>query len=85
MDRLALFETALAETEKLQRAYPAVQTLTSVANQLKYLISLASGQSSDRSRLGEIILGVQAAREVESLDPRLADHLYEADDQARQM
>ena len=85
MDRLALFEKALVEVEKLQCTYPSVQTLNSIQNQIKYLRSLASGESNDRSRLGEIILGVQAAREIESLNQQLAELLYEVDEQAGQM
>ena len=85
MSNLALFEEALGETEALQQTYPAVQTLQSIANQLRYLISLANGASDDRGRLGEIIVGVQAAREVEPLSQSLANLLYQVDEEARRM
>jgi hypothetical protein len=85
MGRLPLFQKALDETESLHRAYPDVQTLQSIANQIKYLISLATGASTDRSRLREIILGVQAAREIEPLNRDLADLLYRVDEEAKRM
>lgn len=76
---------ALAETDALEKAYPELQTLTSIAGQLEYLISLDSGETSDRSRLSDIILGVQAAREVEALDMKLAEKLYRIDEEASRM
>lgn len=85
MSRLALFEEALRETEVLQRRYPAVQTLQSIAEQLRYLISLINGSSVDRSRLREVVLGIQAAREVEPLSQALANLLYKVDEEVGKM
>lgn len=66
---------ALADTERASGRFPEAEVLTSVAAQLRYLLDVAEGVASD-SRLSEIVLGVQAAREVEQLDEALADKLH---------
>ena len=60
-------------------------TIDSVIRQIDYLIDLETGLSTDRSRLKEIILGVQAAREIEPLDADLAEMLYTVSEQAQRM
>lgn len=52
-----------------------VRVLNSVRAQLNYLLDLAEGRSDDRGRLAQIILGVQTAREIETIDEDLADKL----------
>ena len=76
VDRLSLFRNAKREVESLRVRFPEAHTLTSIVHQLEYLISLAGGQTSDCSRLPDIILGVQTAREVEALDSGTAETLY---------
>lgn len=48
----------------------------SIIAQLEYLGDFASGRSGDGSRLRDIIIGVQTAREIEQLDNLLADELH---------
>ncbi|WP_172961276.1 immunity protein Tsi6 family protein [Asticcacaulis excentricus] len=49
--------------------------LTSIFNQLEYLIQLDTKKTTDRGRLSEIIIGVQAAKEIEDIDMSLAELL----------
>ena len=74
-----MLREALARTEALSRRHPETATLRSIVRQLDYLVSVATGANGDRSRLKDVILGVQAAREVEPLDPSLAELLYRCD------
>jgi hypothetical protein len=76
-DKLAIFERALMACERLYKAFPQAVTLKSIINQLHYLIDLDTDKTTDRSRLSEIVLGVQAAREVEPLDLDTAEILYQ--------
>jgi hypothetical protein len=85
MNRLALFMDARRKAQALHLKYPLLKTIESIIHQLDYLIELASGRSTDRSRLKDIILGVQAAREIEPLDLDLADTLYLVNEQVQQM
>ena len=85
MSRSSLFLNALKRTEKLEKKYPDVETIRSILRQLEYLIALDRGEITDRSRLKDIIVGVQAAREIERLDMTLADTLYRVHDEARRM
>lgn len=85
MDRIALFEAARAKTEALHIKYPEVKTIESIIRQIDYLIGLEAGLSADRSRLKGIVLGVQAAREIEPLDSDLAEMLYSVSEQSQQM
>lgn len=84
MNRLDLLNEALVKSRRLQEQFPEVQTIGSIIRQLEYLIGVES-RVNDRSRLGEIILGVQAAREIEPLDSDLAELLYQVNDEARTM
>lgn len=83
--RLSTLQSALAACDRLLAQYPENNTLQSINAQLKYLISIASGDESDRSRLKEIIIGVLTAREIESLDEDAAELFYQAADEARRM
>ena len=85
MNRLALFQDAHARAKALYKTYPELMTIDSVIRQIDYLIDLETGLSTDRSRLKEIILGVQAAREIEPLDADLAEMLYTVSEQAQRM
>ncbi len=83
--RSSLFKKALTACEKLQARHPQAMVLASIIAQLKYLIDLDAGRTKDRSRLSQIALGVQAAREIEPLDLKTAELLYEVADAARKM
>lgn len=85
MDRLAIFTNARTQVEALRIKFPGVQTLESIVRQIDYLIDLQSGRIEDRSRLKDIVLGVQAAREVEPLDSSVAEILYAVNEQAQKM
>ena len=85
MDRLTLFEKALRETQSLRDQFPGMPTIASIVRQLDYLIALDSGQSTDRSRIEDVVLGVQAAREIEALDERCAETLHEVSARVRAM
>ena len=62
-----------------------MSTIASIVRQLDYLIALGSGQSTDRSRLEDVVLGVQAAREIEALDERCAEAMHEVSARVRAM
>ena len=83
--RSSLFKKALAACERLQVRFPQDGALTSIIAQLHYLIDLDAGRTKDRSRLTEIVLGVQAAREIEPLDLKVAELLYRVAEAARKM
>jgi hypothetical protein len=85
MSRHSLFTKALKRAENLEKRYPSVETIRSIIRQLEYLIALDRGDTHDRSRLKNIIIGVQAAREIEPLDMTLADTLYRVHDEAQRM
>jgi hypothetical protein len=80
-----LFQRALDRAILLREKYPELETIYSIIKQLEYLIELDAGRSTDRSRLNEIIVGVQAAREIEPLDPDLAEMLYAVSEQSKHM
>lgn len=79
-DRL---ESAVAACRQLMQQHPNHPTLTSIEAQLQYLLELANGASSDRSRLHQIVIGVQAAREIESMNLEIAEQFHEAASIAR--
>jgi Tsi6 len=78
-------KTALASCEAHLCTMPDFQPLHSVKAQLTYLIDLADGRSTDRSRLEEIIIGAYAAREFETRDMGFANLLYEVEEIVRAM
>lgn len=80
-----LIGTALVAAERLHAGAPEIATLGSVVAQLRYLPALTEGREDDRSRLGQIVLGVQAAREVGPPDEAPADKLCAIDAQVRAM
>ena len=85
MDRLELFHKALDACIKLHGHYPKDETVDSVIKQIQYLISLETGQNRDRSRLKDIVIGIQAAKEIEPLDLDIAQLLYAVDIEAGRM
>ena len=85
MERLELFEKAKCQSEILSDQYPEAPTIRSIMRQIDYLTQLENGTIHDRSRLKDIVLGVQAAREIEPLDRELAELLYEVSAEAKKM
>jgi len=85
MDKSDLFSEALSKSEALRSRYPEMKTLESIINQISYLIKLERGTVKDKTRLKDIILDVQAAREIENLDLDLAETLYLVAKAAREM
>ncbi|ASG19549.1 MULTISPECIES: immunity protein Tsi6 family protein [Nitrospirillum] len=71
-----LIRDALARCRRLREQWPDIATFASVHRQLDYLLKVATDPVADRSRLTDIVIGVQAAREVETIDPDLADLLH---------
>jgi len=84
-DRKKIFESALDRTRQVLRKFPGDGPLESVEKQLEYLLGLETGEHNDRSRLRDIILGVQAGKLIEQLDSELADMLVDAAIEARDM
>ncbi len=51
--------------------------MTSMRRQLEYLLDLATGKSVDRSRLPDIVLGIQTVRELDGHpDEELVETLF---------
>jgi Tsi6 len=84
-DLLNLLLSGQQKCQLLQAAYPSSVTLQSIGKQIDYLLELARGTSTDRSRLKDIIIGVQTAREVEALDQDAAEIFYQIASAAKTM
>lgn len=84
-NQLDILETALKGCERLLTSHPSHQTLLSIRQQLVYLVDLVSGTHQDRSRLKDIIIGAQTARDIEDLDEAVAESFYKAASIAREM
>lgn len=78
-----LIERTLAILEEVARREGAMPVLDSIRNQLKFLAAYNPSSEADRTRIKDIILGVQAAREVETIDMTLADMLHDVSAQVR--
>ena len=85
MKRAELFVEALTGCQRLLTQFPGHPPLLSVIAQIEYLIALESGARNDRGRLRDINLGLVTARELEVLDPQLADLLHEVSSEAELM
>jgi len=85
MDPIGLIAKAREQMLALDEAYTDLPLFESVRNQLDYLSSLADGTSGDRTKLSRVIVGVQAAREIEPLDLELAMTLHEIQGWADQL
>ncbi|MEA1649434.1 immunity protein Tsi6 family protein [Nitrospirillum sp. BR 11164] len=71
-----MIQDALLRCRQLRVAWPDSATLGSIHRQLDYLLLIATDPATNRARLVDIVIGVQAAREVEAMDPDLADLLH---------
>jgi len=80
-----MFSEAKRRLGDLYERYPEASVVVSMQNQLDYLIQIESGESTDRSRLKEIVLGVQTAREIEPRDEETAAFMYEVTDAVQEM
>ena len=76
MNRLALFSEARARSEQVKLQNPSSRALSSIIDQLSYLINVEDGKV-DGSRVKDINIGVLAAREIEDIDLGLANQLHE--------
>ena len=85
MDRLNLFRTALTKSRDHVARWGEHPAIQSIIAQLEYLEAVESDPAKDRSRLGDIIIGVLAAREIEDRDMPLAELLHEVSGEARKM
>ncbi len=83
--RLELFYIALEKCENLIGLYPDLIVLKSIYNQIEYLISFEKNMDIDKSRISEIIIGVQTVREIEPLDDIASEIFYIVADEARKM
>lgn len=74
-----LIEAAIQKCDENLLRFPGDPALRSIRAQLEYLSELASGITADKSRLPYIILGRQAAQEIEPIDMGFANILYKVD------
>ncbi len=74
----SILRDALERTGKHLAERPDFQPLISIQRQLEYLIKFNAGQE-DSSRLKDIIVGIQAVREIKGWDDVLAHLLYKID------
>lgn len=84
-ERIDLLLRAQNQCGKLMVMYPENITLQSIDSQIQYLIDLENGVTNDRSKLSQIIIGVQTAREIEGLDENAADIFYKVASEAKLM
>lgn len=84
-NRLELFEEAMRKCNELIQLYPDLVVLVSIKNQIEYLLQLENKTNSDRSRLVDIIIGIQTAREIEQVDENAAELFYEVSSEVKRM
>jgi hypothetical protein len=82
--RQRLFVQALERANAEAQRAPGVPLFQSIKNQLEYLVDLDAGRRTDRERLAEIILGIQAARDLGGRD-ELTDLLFQVMDEVAVM
>jgi len=85
LNSLSLFQKALKMARKFEVANPDFGVLKSIILQLEYLVAIELGTEKDRSRLKDIVVGVQAAREIDSIDLTFADVLYQVAEAVERM
>jgi hypothetical protein len=69
----------------LQVRHPENLTIRSIILQLRYLMELDAGRTTDRSRLDTIVIGTLARCEIEHLDSKTARLLEKVAEEARRM
>ena len=83
MARIEVFRKALKACQTLKEDEPNIEVLDSIIPQLIYLIELEEGKRDDYDRLKDIVIGVQASRELQPGYEDLVELLFEASSQAR--
>lgn len=83
-ERVVMFESALRRAQQLALAKPGFTPVVSIIRQLEYLRDVENGDQPP-GRLGEINIGLLAAREIEGLDDVLADDLHRCAAEVRKM
>ena len=78
-----LIRSALAKLDAVSHGEQVWPVLVSIRNQLLFLSNYDPKSKTDQIILKDIILGVQAAREVETINMELAELLYEVSAQVR--
>jgi hypothetical protein len=81
MDTSDVLEQTLASARRYRERYKKDPAIASIINQLTYLTDLRSGRRSDWDRLKDLTLGILAVREIEPLDPALADLIYDVSEE----
>ncbi len=82
--RKELFGRALRMVKQAKSRHPDY-FWEGIERQLEYLIALTKGETSDRSRLGDINIGILTVREIEGLDDELASTLHNVSNEADNM
>jgi hypothetical protein len=72
-----IFVEALAECDAMIESYPNLRVLNSVRDQVNYIADLYLGKTRDRSRIKDLVLGVQLAKQVEPILSTRALTLFE--------
>ena len=85
MTHLDLFTSALTKCQRYSTEEPGSWLWPSLVEQLSYLVELASGRSSDTTRLAKVCVGAMAAKNIEDRDAELANTLYDVQAAAQQM
>ena len=85
MSDIQIVSRALAVSRNRLESAPDFRLYRSIVKQLEYLLSILEGSESDRSKLGDIIIGVYADREFDGSDQELFNSLKEAQGVAYKM
>jgi len=78
-------ERALKKCDELGSTHTEDPVFDSIRLQLEYLAALDRGTITDRSRLKDIILEFQAAKEINTVDEEFAQLLFEIDARSKEM
>ncbi|MBA4124006.1 MAG: hypothetical protein H0X72_16305 [Acidobacteria bacterium] len=85
IERIKLFEKAIAAIQMLSKQYPMIEQFRSVKNQLAYLIDIESGRKTDCERLKDINIGLITVREIEDRNMDIANLMYEVTSEVEKM
>ena len=85
MNRIELLNKALTMTKEKIKDNPDYFLLKAIIAQLEYLSAVATGVTSDLSKLNTIIIGRMTAYDIDNWDPYLAEILHLVAAEARKM
>ena len=85
MNNIEKIDLAIKMCQKLDKEYPGFVILDSIDTQLRYVKNIIEKNSTDKSKLKDILLGVYAAKEIEERDMNFAELLYEIQDIAEDL